>query len=132
MPGIRQRITRPLPLLHACALSLCAFFLGSCQGVDVVFNEQVFYTSADLFTEYAIPDPGLSGCVERAILERRLTAADQLRHLHCIEAGVTSLAGLEQFPALESLDITGNYDLPCSELAKVAEIASLIVPDQCQ
>ncbi|MFK7975091.1 MAG: leucine-rich repeat domain-containing protein [Halioglobus sp.] len=109
-----------------------AIVLGGCQGVDVVFNETVFYTSTDLFTDYKIPDSGLSGCVERAILEQRMTAPEQLRRLHCIEAGVTSLEGLDQFPKLERLDLTGNYDLPCNEASRLTTVTTLILPEQCQ
>lgn len=114
------------------ALAVCALLLSGCQGVDVVFNEQVLYTPTDLFTEYEIPDAGLKGCIERAILEQRLTAAEQLRGLHCIEAGVTTLDGLNQFPALQRLDLTGNHDLPCAESAKAANITTLILPEQCR
>lgn len=122
-------LKRSLPVLP---LAVMAALLGGCQGVDVVFNEQVMYTSADLFEDYEIPDPGLRGCVERAILEYRITAPTQLRRLHCIEAGVTNLDGLNRFQALERLDLTGNYDLPCSETAKLGELKVLILPDQCQ
>ena len=114
-----------LVLLSSCLA--CA-----CQGVDVVFNEQVVYTDADLYTDYDIPDPGLRGCVERAILERRMSAAQQLRNLHCIEAGVVSLDGLDTFSNLQRLDLTGNFELPCSELDKLPGLDTLILPDQCQ
>jgi hypothetical protein len=115
--------------LLAAALGLS---LGACQSVDLVFNEQVMYTSTDLYKDYTIPDPGLRGCIERAILDGRYTRADQLRHLHCIEAGVESLEGLEQFPSLQSLDLTGNYDLPCGEAAGLDHLKKLVLPDQCQ
>lgn len=112
--------------------ALTGLSLSACQGVDLVFNEQVMYTSTDLYKDYTIPDPGLRGCVERAILDGRYTRADQLRHLHCIEAGVESLEGLEQFPALQSLDLTGNYDLPCGEAAGLDRLKKLVLPDQCR
>lgn len=110
----------------------CFTGIAACQGVDVVFNEQVLHTSTDLFTEYEIPDSGLRGCIKRAILDSRITEPGQLRRLHCIEAGVINLEGLDQFPALERLDLTGNYSLPCTEASRVAEVATLILPDQCQ
>lgn len=118
--------------LSLLLIVLSGCLASGCQGVDVVFNEQVVYTDADLYTDYDIPDPGLRGCVKRAILEGRYSAADQLRHLHCIEAGVVSLDGLERFPNLQRLDLTGNFDLPCAETDKLSTLETLILPDQCQ
>ena len=121
------------PRLRGLGLCLClTVCLVGCQGVDFVLNEQVVYTDADLFTDYEIPDPGLKGCVERAILAGRLTAATQLRDLHCIEAGVVSLTGLTQFPNLQRLDLTGNHDLSCIQVEKFKSLDELILPDQCR
>lgn len=112
------------------AVSL-AVLLCSCSTYDVTLNDQVVYTPAQLYQGYQIPDDGLRHCIERSITQNRVTKAEQLVELTCINAGIASLEGLEHFTGLQYLDLTGNFDLVCPQDNRFSHIQELFLPEPC-
>lgn len=120
---------RYLTILPTTALTI---LLASCANYDVTLNDQVVYTPAELYKEYQISDNGLRSCVERAITQNRIIAAEQLVELNCINAGIVSLAGLERFTELQYLDLSGNFELQCPKQEQLAHVEQLYLPATCR
>ena len=62
-----------------------------------------------------------------------MTAASQLVELDCRDSEVKDLKGLSRFENLHYLNLFGNADLPCSELAPWQDKPrlSLTAPAHC-
>jgi len=111
------------------AFGLALGLLGGCQDYSFSVNEKTLYEPPRLFSDFSIDDATLRACVEQAIRDGRVTAADQLRELNCSSAGIRSLAGLESFSGLRQLgfdrnlieDLSPLYALKTLELLQVRE-----------
>lgn len=119
-------------MLHRLAgwvvVSAC-FLLAACQGYDFTVNEKVVYTPVPLFTGFSAPDKGLKDCLDRAINDGVITAADQLTRLDCSFAGIENLAGLAQFRDLKSLRLSANKLSNAVELSKLNTLEELYLDD---
>ena len=106
------------------ALSLTAVLFG-CERYAVTLNQQPVYTPPPLFSDFSIADKALSDCIKQTIVDKKVVKAEQLISLTCRHAGVTSLQGLQQFPALQELDVSFNQLQSAAPLAKLAQLTRL-------
>jgi len=113
----------------------------ACGSYDVSLNNQILYEPPLIITVKNISDVNLTSCINQTLLDEKITALNQLTRLSCTYAGITSLEGLQQFEklkeinlsnnevrdilavfAMENLDtlhISGNPELRCSQLASL-------------
>lgn len=111
-------------------VSVSAFFLlGACQGYDFRVNEKVVYSPVPLFRDFTTPDPGLKSCLDQAINDGALTAADQVTALDCSFGGIEQLDGLGQFTSLKSLRLSANKVHNLVEISKFISLEELYLDD---
>jgi Leucine-rich repeat (LRR) protein len=91
-----------------CLFALVLFNLAACESFDVNVNDQVVHTPQPLFSDFEIPDEGLSQCLQRAISHGGISAASQLKDLNCSNAGIANLEGLTGFRDLLKLRLSAN------------------------
>lgn len=82
--------------------------LSACSKYALTVNEAVVYQPAPLFKEYTLADKNLRQCVEQTIIDRKITAANQLKTLVCTSAGIQNLQGLAVFNLLQELNLKSN------------------------
>lgn len=139
-------------LVRLVALLVC---LTGCSRYAFSVNENLVYSPSPLFTEYQIADQALAACVERSIADQGISKAAQLRRLDCVAEGVQSLAGLEVFSGLRTVNLAnnqlqsvralmsmqaqprinlqGNAGLRCGEAFELAGMgAEISYPEHCQ
>ncbi|UTA46680.1 hypothetical protein L1F30_10955 [Simiduia sp. 21SJ11W-1] len=138
------------------AITACfsAALLIGCQGYEVSVNERKVYTPAPLFTDFNLPDRNLQRCLDQTIADQKATAAVQVKTLNCSNAGIASLAGLEVFTGLESInladnrlgqtpellqlmkltyvDVRGNPALQCAEVMQLPDEITRKLPEHCR
>jgi Leucine-rich repeat (LRR) protein len=110
---------QPRPRL---AFLLAAGMVAGCQGYSYTLNDRTVFEPPPLFAAYAIEDPALSACVQQAIEDGEIRAAEQLQDLNCSSAGLRSLAGIEVFSGLKRIGLDGNR---LESLAPLASLAGL-------
>jgi Leucine-rich repeat (LRR) protein len=115
--------------LFYCCVGLSFLFLCACQGYDVKVNDKVVYTPTPLFSDFAIADPGLKSCLERAINDGVITAPDQLTNLDCSFAGIETLDGLATFTGLKTLRLSANKVRNLVELNKIITLEQVFLDD---
>jgi len=103
----------------------CIVSLASCKNYSVSLNDKVVYTPPSLFTNFAINDERLRTCVEQTIIDKHITKAEELTLLNCSNAGITSLAGLEIFTAIEQLNLNENALTSISQLSNLTQLKVL-------
>ncbi|MEM1111007.1 MAG: hypothetical protein AAGI11_03775 [Pseudomonadota bacterium] len=111
------------------ALLLLTLSLSACGPFDVSVNDRTVFTPRPLFKDYNIPDPALASCVGDAIASQLATSASELRSLVCRDAGVSSVAGLETFTALDRIDLRDNAIQDIGPLAAVSAVQTLLLSD---
>lgn len=94
---------------------------------SVSVNDNVVYTPEPLFTDYQIADNNLRQCIAQTIEDRKVTRAQQLTRLNCSSAGITSLAGLEHFRALEELNLASNKLTTVAPLDRLGNLKVLVL-----
>lgn len=110
--------------------ALCAVvLLTSCADYEFKFNENTVYTPEPLFSDYALQDPQLKGCVQQTIQDQRVTKAEDLQVLVCTSAGINSVAGLEVFGGLKQLNLAHNLVDNLKPLTKLPELTRLDISD---
>lgn len=118
---MRPCATKPLALICSGLL------LGACAGYEVTVNERTVYTPAPLFTQFAVADANLQGCLDQTIEDGKVTAASQLVSLNCSNAGIQSLAGLGQFTQIKHLNLADNQISEAADLAKLGKLQQVIL-----
>ena len=104
-----------------------AALLSGCSTYDVTVNDRRVFTPRPLFTDYSISDSALAGCVGQSITDQQVTSASELRTLRCSNAGITSLAGLETFTALDRIDLRDNAINDIAPLATTSAVQVLLL-----
>ena len=110
-------------LKHICAVIL-ATALSGCKTYSVSVNNNVVYIPPSLFKDFSIADTHLRDCVEQTIIDKKITKAEDLKHLNCSNAGINNLAGLEKFHSIEQLNLAENN---ISEIAQISNFSQLKV-----
>lgn len=104
-----------------------AALIAGCKHYSVSLNNNVVYTPPPLFKKFSITDKYLRACVEQTIIDQRITKAEDLKQLNCSHAGISSLAGLETFYAIEQLNLSENILQSIVPLSHFSKLQILIV-----
>lgn len=99
--------------------------LFGCERYAVTLNQQPVYTPPPLFSDFSLEDKPLLDCVRQTIMDKKVVRAEQLTVLTCRHAGVRSLQGLAQFPALQELDLSFNQLEDAAALANLPKLTRL-------
>jgi len=75
---------------------------------DITINDLPVYQPEPLLQAEGVEDPALRACIEQTALDLQATEVKSLERLNCSNAGIVSLAGLEQFSGIQSLKLSGN------------------------
>lgn len=106
-------------ILRALLLS-CFALLISCKQYAVSLNDNVIYTPLPLFTGFRVADARLQTCLDQTILDLKATRIEEVTHLNCSNAGITSLAGIKIFYALKTVNLANNNIQDINELQYLA------------
>jgi hypothetical protein len=85
--------------------------LVSCSQLseyDVTLNNVTVYQAARPNQIQPIEDAALETCLRQLLVDQRTNQTTDLTAANCSDAGIRSLAGIEQFTALRSLKLSGN------------------------
>ena len=115
--------------LVALIVTSSLLLLGACQGYDFKVNDKVVYSPAPLFTAFQAPDTALYTCLEQAIVDAEITAAEQLTALNCSHAGIENLEGLATFTGLKALRLSSNRVRNLVEISQLAALEELYLED---
>ena len=113
-------------LLLFCGL-VTSLLTSGCKNYSVSVNENIVYTPASIFKDYRLADPQLHNCVEQTIYDLHITSAEELTRLHCSNAGITSLVGLDKFFALKELNLADNQLADISEIGQLGRLEKLVL-----
>ncbi len=129
--------------------------LTACANYVVTFNNVTISEPKLLYQPLEILDENLRTCVSETIRSNSVTGADDLEMLSCSYAGITNLAGIQQFTQLTHIkldhnnlvgiehllflenlrlvDITGNSEVACREIAELKKLIGkdLLISDTC-
>jgi len=129
--------------------------LTACADYVVTLNNMTISEPKPLYQPLEIFDENLRTCVSETIRFHSVMGAGDLERLSCSYAGITSLAGIQQFTqlthikldhnnligiepllSLENLrlvDITGNSEVACREIAELKKLIGkdLLISDTC-
>ena len=75
---------------------------------DITVNNVTVYEPSTPYTLSGIEDPALTVCLTQSLLDIDARMATDLVTLNCSDAGIQSLAGLEQFTQIQSMKLSSN------------------------
>ena len=129
--------------------------LTACANYVVTFNNVTISEPIPLYQPLEILDENLRTCVSETVKSHSVSRADDLETLSCSFAGITNLAGIKQFTQLTHIkldhnnlvgiapllflenlrliDITGNSEVACREIAELKKLIGkdLLILDTC-
>lgn len=111
--------------LIKCLVGSTLIFLCACQDYDYKVNDKVVYTPKQPFRNFTTPDPGLTTCLEQAIIDGKVTTVQQLTTLDCSFAGIENLEGLATFTNLKALRLSSNKVRNLVELNKIITLETV-------
>ncbi len=113
-----------MPTVFRLALLSLVFGLYGCSRYDLLLNDNLVWQAQPLFDHYEVEDPALQNCLAATIEAKQIRQATGLTELNCRQAGIKSLAGLEQFSRLEQLYLAGN---PLQQIEAIYQLVNLEV-----
>ena len=75
---------------------------------DIKVNNATVYKPSAPYRVSGIEDPALTACLSQSLLNIDARIATDLLALNCRDAGIQSLAGLEQFTQIQSMKLSSN------------------------
>lgn len=75
---------------------------------DITVNDVMVYEPTAPYRVGGIEDSALADCLTQSLLDIDAQAATDLVALNCSDAGIQSLAGLEQFSLIRSMKLSNN------------------------
>ena len=96
--------------------------LTACQGYDFRVNDKVVYTPDPLFSDFNAPDAALRACLEQAISDESITAAQKMSALNCSHAGIENLEGLGTFEGISALRLSSNKIRNLVEISRLFDL----------
>ncbi len=119
---------------------IVALFVGAtlfgCERYAVTLNQQPIYTPPPLYSDFSVPDQALADCLKQTIADQKIARVEQLTSLTCRYTGLSSLAGIDHFTALQELDVSHNQLQEAQILARLMRLRTLKINDnpdlQCE
>jgi hypothetical protein len=108
-----------------CLTLVMPLVLAACENYDIKVNEKLVYTPPGLFSDFDVTDPALRKCLQQAIADNLVGAANDLKTLNCSHAGIDSLAGLGTFTGISQLKLSSNAILNLMELSHMTALTVL-------
>jgi len=131
--------------------------LGACDRYLVTVNDRPVSEPPPLLTGFEVSDIALDTCIHQAITDRAIRRVADMDTLICSHGGIKSLAGIEFFSrlhtinlanndltsiepllfmgSLHSVNLEENPNLNCAEVQKLASqlpgTGTLISPEHC-
>lgn len=99
--------------------------IAGCSDLDFKINEKVVYSPRPLFTDFEVADAALQACLEQAIIDQKVTLANELLSLNCSHAEISDLGGLEVFTGLTQLKLSSNQIRNLVPLMPMSSLESL-------
>jgi len=106
--------------ITATLLSSLFMLLSGCADYQFTFNEQVIYEPPSLLSDFQVADSHLANCIAQTVKDQEVTTIEQLESLACSNAGIESLAGIEQFTELKQLNLDSN------QISNVQPLSNLV------
>ena len=75
---------------------------------DITVNNVTIYEPSAPYRVSGIEDPALAACLSQSLLDIDARIATDLLALNCSDAGIQSLAGLEQVTQSQSMNTSSN------------------------
>lgn len=107
------------------SLVILTTLIAACADYEFKVNQKVMYTPSPLFSDFQVADQALLRCLEQHIQDQQVRSPDALRSLACTHAGIRSLAGLERFNGLETLQLDNNEISDVSPVARLTALQAL-------
>ncbi len=103
-----------------------ALFLTACHlsPYSISVNDNIVFSPQGQLPEEDFSDPGLQACVNNYLNDNPDESMQSMSLLSCPDAGITTLAGLEQLGNLSLLDLSNNN---ISDLGPLRELERLRV-----
>ncbi|MBU1191779.1 MAG: leucine-rich repeat domain-containing protein, partial [Gammaproteobacteria bacterium] len=76
-----------------------------------------------------LSDPELQQCLEETALSESWTQTEQVTHLACADRNIESASGLDNFPDLTSLDLSGNALMSAAGMHSLTGLVQLLLSD---
>ena len=97
-------------LVRVLAIALLVSAAGCAElgQYDITVNDVTVYEPSAPYSASGIEDAALAACVTQSLLDIDARAATDLVALNCSDAGIQSLAGLEQFTQIQSMKLSSN------------------------
>lgn len=157
---MKPSVDLPLAALNTGRLRRWAIPLGAalmltgCHPYTLTLNDYPVYVPPELFADFEVKDTALRECVIQTIVDKHITAAEQLGRLVCTHGDIADVSGLEVFvgltelslahnnltrvtallrlPALETVDLSANDKLDCGEARLLAtNVGTIRLPPHC-
>ena len=95
------------------------------EQYDITVNDVTIYEPSAPYRVSGIEDPALATCLTQSLLDIDARAATDLVALNCSDAGIQSLAGLEQFTQIQSMKLSSNDIRNLLVLERLTELDQL-------
>jgi Leucine-rich repeat (LRR) protein len=92
---------------------------------DITINDVTVYEPNPLLAVEAIEDLALERCLQQTLTDAKANELNSLESVNCSDAGIASLAGLEQFNGIRSLKLSGNAIRNLLVLERLTELEQL-------
>ncbi len=99
--------------------------ITGCSDLDFKINDKTVYSPRPLFTDFEVADAALKACLEQAIIDQKVTLANELLSLNCSHAKISTLDGLELFTGLTQLKLSSNQIRNLVPLVPMSSLESL-------
>ena len=115
-----------IPYFAVCS---ALFFISACSSYDFTVNDKLVYTPKPLFSDFEAPDRALYECLTQAIIDEKVTSANELKSLNCSHAGIENLQGLSTFTGLTQLKLSANKILNLHQITALTVLEELYLDD---
>jgi Leucine-rich repeat (LRR) protein len=78
------------------------------EQYDITINNVTVYEPVASPAVQGVEDPALEDCLQQTLEDTQASEPNTLERLNCSNAGISTLAGLEQFQNIRSLKLSGN------------------------
>ena len=109
--------------------ALILLALAACSDLDFKVNDRVVYSPRPLLTDFEVADAALQACIEQAVIDQKVTLANELQTLNCSHAQIASLDGLEIFTGIQQLKLSSNQIRNLAPIVPLSSLEVLLLDD---